>query len=1232
MKHLELLILLTSLAYIGYSQQDKIAFEKYNVAEGLPEEYVTGLIQDDKGFIWAATQNGLVKYDGYQFKVYKVSSDSSQHTRLRIRSLSGGLYKAKDGKIWIGGDSSCGGTIASFNPVSEQFKNYFLPEIIYGNKRGTSYIIHEDANKNIWFRNENPANPSINYVGRLYPIDGSITIYPDSLMLGSSLLPVNINIVLLDSSVFILDSQNNLKKWNPATDTFELVLAGGKSPVSNLKPDTIHWISEARHNCLFLNGRQTIYIYDAQKKKITESHSKGIDSGIIMAATEDATGIYWLMHKGGNITCIHPKTRHYQMFKYGEGQLAFPGAPESLSDAFVVCHQNKKGIWFQSFESESGSSFFLYYDFLTKNFNFYNNNFNSPENKMLSGRSRRYNFMEDRSGLLWLYTRPGMYRQSKKKNQMELYRHHADSPESLPSDTINCLFEDSKKRLWIGTIKGLALYNPDKNNFRTFRHDPVNAATISNNSINSIVEDADGNIWIGTANGLNQWQETGEIFRRFFYNITELNNCLTLFSDKQQRIWLSVRNKGIFVLDRRTGEILQYFKPEKNNPLAITATEINIIYQDSRENIWLGTYNRTNTMAGLFRLNQAEDGFFHYQPKPGDNSCISHRVIFFFTEDKYKRLWIGTNGGLNLYDPEKDCFRVYYNNTITALSAFCFDIKGELWFGTYSGGGLVNIDLEKEFINAYDETTGLLHNDLSILYNRRIAVDNFGKFWLPTQRGLSVFDPDSKLFVSYFEKDGFQPYARSYVTIKTSDGDIWIGSRNGLNRIVPANLLVKDTTLPAVVITKVITNDSEFLIPDGNIFKKSVAYTDDFQLKHWQKDISFDFVALHYLRPEDNQYSWKLENYDKEWTVPSKERKTSYTNLAPGNYVFKVKASNADGVWNEEGASIALTILPPWWQTWWAYLIYVLLILAALRSYSIWRERHLRKEKEHLQAKVEERTSELKKSLEEIKSTQTQLIHSEKMASLGVLTAGIAHEIQNPLNFVNNFSEVNTELIDEALDENDKGNLPEVKSILNDLKENEYKISHHGKRAEAIVKGMLLHSRGSSGIKEPTDMNAMADEYIRLSYHGMRAKDKNFNAEYNTDFDTNLPKINVVPQDIGRVLLNLMNNAFYAVNGFVETLHATSLQTPLPYKPTVMVSTKHLGDRIGISVKDNGPGIPEEIKDKIFQPFFTTKPTGQGTGLGLSMAYDIVKAHGGDIRVKSNDREGSEFIIHLPVT
>jgi len=312
--------------------------------------------------------------------------------------------------------------------------------------------------------------------------------------------------------------------------------------------------------------------------------------------------------------------------------------------------------------------------------------------------------------------------------------------------------------------------------------------------------------------------------------------------------------------------------------------------------------------------------------------------------------------------------------------------------------------------------------------------------------------------------------------------------------------------------------------------------------------------------------------------------------------------------------------------------------LAEVEQLSGEKQQILSAQNETLEKQVKERTSALNESLEHLKSTQSQLIQSEKMASLGELTAGIAHEIQNPLNFVNNFSDVNTELISEMKNELISGNTNEAISIANDIEENEQKINHHGKRADAIVKGMLQHSRSSIGVKEPTDINALADEYLRLAYHGLRAKDKSFNATIKTDFDESIGNINIIPQDIGRVLLNLYNNAFYAVTEKKKNPQPRLMAGSKEYEPTVTVSTRSVkpppgGGGLGvlISVKDNGNGIPQKVLDKIFQPFFTTKPTGQGTGLGLSMSYDIIKGHGGELKVSTKEGVSAEFIILVPV-
>jgi signal transduction histidine kinase len=345
--------------------------------------------------------------------------------------------------------------------------------------------------------------------------------------------------------------------------------------------------------------------------------------------------------------------------------------------------------------------------------------------------------------------------------------------------------------------------------------------------------------------------------------------------------------------------------------------------------------------------------------------------------------------------------------------------------------------------------------------------------------------------------------------------------------------------------------------------------------------------------------------------------------------VFRVKASNNDGYWNEEGVAIKIIISPPFWKTWWFMILSAVSITLLILLYIRFRTRTLIKQTVRLEENVQQRThelseknSELTAAMRNLSSTQNQLIQSEKMASLGQLTAGIAHEIQNPLNFVNNFSELSIELAEDLETTPDPN---EQKPVIGNLKLNLSKILHHGKRADSIVKGMLMHSRTGSIEKQATDINKLVEEFVDLAYHGMRAKDPGFNCTMERNLGEKIPSIKILPQDISRVLLNIFNNAFYAVDEKKKSSDKN-------YKPTVSVSTSFSSGKIFISIRDNGNGIPPEVKDKIFNPFFTTKPTGQGTGLGLSISYDIVaKGHGGELKVESKDGEFTEFTVVLPV-
>jgi len=594
-------------------------------------------------------------------------------------------------------------------------------------------------------------------------------------------------------------------------------------------------------------------------------------------------------------------------------------------------------------------------------------------------------------------------------------------------------------------------------------------------------------------------------------------------------------------------------------------------------------------------------------------------------------LWAGGPGGFNRLEKETGRFKRYMpGNFINSLYE---DSQGALWTGTENG--LLRFDPEKNQFSTFLDPQ--LEINTSALGG--IIEDNKKFLWFVSQAGAVKLDPLTKEIFIYGKQFGINPgslqlWSRSY---KDRKGRLFFSHDNGFYTLSPDEVAVK--TELKIIVTDFFINSLPLLPGKGRRLQIPVEEIDDVDLNYDQNNITFNFAAIDYREPEATRYFTMLENHDNKWREAVGEKSAFYFNVSPGEYLFRVKAFNRDGTKAEK--TIILRISPPWWQTWWAYGFYVLCSIIAIWTFIGTRTRALKKEKIILEEKVVERTKQLKEekeivvsTLSELKSTQAMLIQSEKMASLGELTAGIAHEIQNPLNFVTNFSEVNKELLVEMKDEITKGNLDEAKAIADDIISNEEKINHHGKRADDIVKGMLQHSRTSSGVNEPTDINALADEYFRLSYHGFRAKDKSLpigqaglNVLMKTDFDESVGIVKIIPQDIGRVILNVLNNAFYAV---AEKSAAATSSSGDEYEPTVSIATKKLDNKIEIRVRDNGNGIPQKALDKIFQPFFTTKPTGQGTGLGLSLSYDIIKAHGGTLTVCTREREFAEFIIQLP--
>ena len=636
-----------------------------------------------------------------------------------------------------------------------------------------------------------------------------------------------------------------------------------------------------------------------------------------------------------------------------------------------------------------------------------------------------------------------------------------------------------------------------------------------------------------------------------------------VIQDKSGLKWFAT-SKGLYSYNQ-SDLSLKLYLPDAKDSNSISSSNINFISEDETGDIWIATVPKG---AGINRLNKSTGRFTHY---------LDGIYTFTLFQDSKKTVWAGTVRGLYRYDREKDLFFPF------------FDAQSEL------GRSVIN---------------GIMEDDLKNL-------------WVTSPFAVVKLNADRLHYFIYGKKYGLRTSNLSFAGIcKTSHGEILIGSQKGFYTFSPTDS-TGDSRPPQILITNFFINNQPVFSGKGSLLSEPIEETQAIVLKYNQNIISFRYAAMDYHAPEAIRYYTMLENYDDVWREAIGDKMATFINVPPGKYTFRVKSFNIDGIKSEKAISIIID--PPWWKTWWAYVIYGLLILAfAVFMNRLLRNLAVRQERQKAQAKELEQAKEIEKAYTELKATQAQLIQSEKMASLGELTAGVAHEIQNPLNFVNNFSEVNKELLEEMDEEIAKGNMDEVRVIAKHITENEEKIMHHGKRADAIVKGMLQHSRASTGQKEPTDLNALVDEYLRLAYYGLRAKEKTFQAKMVTDFDTTIGTVQMIPQDMGRVMLNLFNNAFYAISQKAK-IH------PNGYEPTISVSTKKLSGKIEIRVKDNGIGIPQKLVDKIFQPFFTTKPSGQGTGLGLSMSYDIIKAHGGEWKVQGNEGQGAEFIILIPV-
>ncbi len=1053
-------------------------------------------------------------------------------------------------------------------------------------------------------------------------------------------------------------SGGGLTAYNPEQDTFTRYVNDVNDPESILIGETSSIIADSEGD-IWVGGRFGVsrlnketgkfrrYSHDStDSRSLSDNEVRGLyldTEGTIWVAT----GMPWTPDNNGGLNRYDPDTDSFERFMHD------PGDSTTLSNNKVraMFEDSKGNFWVGT--ARDGLHLF---DRANKTFTRYAFNPEAPDAlsmPFLKGTdlssaapwNHIASIMEDHNGRLWISAVGGGLNIYDPNLNTARHFEASEGENQLTSNFIWQTFQSDDGTVWISTAgEGYAVYKVKENRFK-FPYFETQELIDSVRVQRGIIKDSNGSIWIAqSAPNPNSperltsrlWRidrESGDIEAVKFKqdeSSRELSAFIGSISlDSSGNIWAGTTD-GYFI-GSLTGNSFREFIPEDDEPESWWLAPI---IQSSTGHIWIPYWGH-----GVIRYDPVKEEYELFEHDPADPNSPSGPNVWSIYEAPDGALWMG--GGsptpsnttplfLDRFDPKTNTFEPFISESLPfgMVSDITASSTGNLWFIDWNYG-LYKLNPVTREVKRFNATNSLLPG------SRLESIVQYpgGDIWIGTDSELIAFDPIQETFSIYDEHHGIRKALGNTMSgYLTEDGELLFARWDGYHAFKPNDLLgnVKKK-LPDLRITGFKLMDDKMISglahrPE-DLLQEPIWKTELIELGNNENTFAFAVACFDFYEPESNMLQFMLEGYDRGWRGDLRNGETPfYINVPPGEYTFRLRGVNGLGAWNTDGVKLQIRVNPPWWQTPWAFTLYAIIFFAGVFGvHKIQKRRLLLQERKRTQERELRQAREIEKAYNQLKEAQQQLIQSEKMASLGELTAGIAHEIQNPLNFVNNFSEVNSELIREMKEALDKGNLEEIHSLADDIDENEKKIIFHGKRADSIVKGMLQHSRSSDGKKVSTDLNTLVDEYVRLAYHGLRAKDKSFNAKIKSELDPNVGKISVVPQDIGRVILNLLTNAFYAVD-------LKKKENPDSYSPEVFVRTSKKEKGIDIEVGDNGNGIPGEALEKIFQPFYTTKPTGQGTGLGLSMSYDIITTgHGGEIKVTSKEGQGTTFRIFLPV-
>ncbi len=1086
-----------------------------------------------------------------------------------------------------------------------------------GLSQNTVFTIEQDRKGFMWFGTKVGLNRYDGYNFKIYAHDP----YDPGTLSESFIRVIHED---RDGILWIGTNLGGLNRFDPATEAITHFRHEPDDPTS-LSDDDVRAIYQDQQGTLWIGtqggglnrlvpetGTFVRSIRDRQ-----DDHS--LSHNDVRAIIRDRAGRLWIGTYGGGLNRLNPATTEggkatFTHFQHDRD------IPHSLSDNRIraIAEDQDGRLWIGT---NGGLDRF---DPTTESFTHYRHDPAVPGS--LSDDRIRGLYL-DSTGRLWVGTRIGLNRFDAPSESFTRFLRDPEDPFSLSGESAYSIFEDSSGGLWVGTYNGgVNRFDPAAEGFMQFQHDPDDSNSLSRDEVSALHADESGLLWIGTyGGGLNRFDPATESFTHYRHDGETFNSlsddrvsCLT--KDSGGRLWIGMYDSGLSRFDPVT-ETFTHYRHDPEVPSSLSRDYVRSVFETRRGQLWVGTQG-----GGLNRFDPATDSFVRYQNDPETPTSLSHDSVFAIHEGASGSLWIGTyGGGLNRFDPEAQTFSHYRHdpkiaNSLShdAVSSILEDRSGRLWVGTYDGG-LNRLDSASQTFTHYAESRELAENTVL-----GILEDPLGRLWLATNRGLIRFDPATASWASYDTRDGLQDVEFNPGSYAASPwGEMFFGGNSGFNAFYPERF-EDNAFIPPVVLTsfKIFENPTQTTGSSSYIEELELSYEDNF--------FSFEFAALSFRRPDKNRYLFKLEGLDEDWIDPGSRRYASYTKVPPGEYVFRVKGSNNDGRWNEQGAAVRIAITPPWWQTPAFYLLQAVVASSLIAAaFLIQRRRLKRQEAAALQAldlrrkqeelasteqaarELEDKNQQLEDKNQQILAAQAQLVQSEKMASLGQLVAGVAHEINNPIGFISSgLSSLRRDIdqLGDLVPEEQRSDrytkLRQRVATFIDV------IGEGASRTSEIVKSLRTFSRQGEAEVKTVDLNQSLDSTLNLLQNLTRGR-----VEVVKHY-RDLPPVHCYASQINQVFMNLLVNGIQAIEG----------------QGTLTVSTAVIDDdHVEVSIRDTGCGMSEEIQKKIFDPFFTTKPVGEGTGLGLSISHGILEAHRARLELVSQPGQGTEFKITLPV-